>query len=244
MSAGDPGALEVLWTGDREVAVFKPAGLSSERPGPSDPASGESAIARARRQFGWPDAQLPHRLDRPTAGILLIAADRARVADHAREQQEGRWTKWYLARIPTLGARGVRAESIVGMHRAYLRREGRLARSVRSGGDPARLEVLAVAAAGRDAHALIRLDTGRFHQIRVMLAELGLPLVGDRDYGGASRAEGLQLISAALVLSRGAATARIEVPNLAARGIAPELVSALAAAVSATPADPATSPGA
>mgnify|MGYP006169770735 CR=1 FL=1 len=51
-----------MWTGDREVAVFKPAGLSSERPGPAVSSSGESAIARARIQFGWPDAQLPHRL--------------------------------------------------------------------------------------------------------------------------------------------------------------------------------------
>jgi 23S rRNA-/tRNA-specific pseudouridylate synthase len=57
---------------------------------------------------------------------------------------------------------------------------------VRSGGDPSFLEVLAVEAApGRpgELHAAIRLETGRFHQIRVMLAALGAPLTSDRTYG-------------------------------------------------------------
>jgi 23S rRNA-/tRNA-specific pseudouridylate synthase len=59
---------------------------------------------------------------------------------------------------------------------------------VRSGGDPSSLAVVAAAPApGRTGewHALIKLETGRFHQIRAMLSNRGFPLVGDRDYGGA-----------------------------------------------------------
>ena len=106
-ASGSRDPLRVLWTGDGEVAVWKPAGLSSERPlsQSASPAGSspvteplESAIALARAQFGWPDAQLPHRLDRPTAGILMIAANRTVAAAHAAEQREGRWTKWYIAR--------------------------------------------------------------------------------------------------------------------------------------------------
>jgi 23S rRNA-/tRNA-specific pseudouridylate synthase len=116
----------------------------------------------------------------------MIAADALRAADHAREIREKKWTKYYIARVEARTSAGAATE-IVGRHRAYVRREGRLARCVRSGGDPASLEVLAVALAEdapRHAHLLIRLETGRFHQIRVMMANLGFPLVGDLDYHG------------------------------------------------------------
>ncbi|MFM1869173.1 MAG: hypothetical protein RL591_2581 [Planctomycetota bacterium] len=189
-------SLMVLWRGDRELAIFKPAGLSSERPSQGDAARSNSptqsfsardcALERAKLQFGWPDARLPHRLDRPTSGILMIAADAGRVADHAREIAERKWTKFYIARLETRTTAGDAAQ-LVGRHRAYLRREGRLARCVRSGGDPASLEILDVTQAMSDArhsHVLIRLETGRFHQIRVMMANLGFPLVGDIEYGG------------------------------------------------------------
>jgi 23S rRNA pseudouridine1911/1915/1917 synthase len=234
-------ALAVLWKGDREAAVDKPAGLSSDRPQREarvDGAALDCAIARAREQLRWPEAQLPHRLDRPTRGVLMIAADSAQVAEHGREQREGRWTKWYIARIPMQGAGGVPAETLVGPQVAYLRREGRIARVVRSGGDRAQLEVLAVAAAADDrshAHALIRLDTGRFHQIRVMLASRGFPLVGDTLYGdqaGGARAR-FQLVAAALAIERGAGSRVIEAPLRASDGVSGSIVGGLASAITA-----------
>ena len=187
------GRIEIVEQGEAEAVVFKPAGLSSERP-QSGGRAVDSLIDRVRVQLGWPDARLPHRLDRPTRGLVMVARDAARVADHAAEIRAGAWTKWYIARIPARG--GARAENfakdLAGPHKAYLRREGARARVVRAGGDPSRLTVLAVAPA-RDrpdhSHALILLETGRFHQIRAMLAHLGFPLVGDELYGG-TRAAG------------------------------------------------------
>jgi 23S rRNA-/tRNA-specific pseudouridylate synthase len=58
---------------------------------------------------------------------------------------------------------------------------------VRAGGKPSRLVVEgAWPAPGRSDqwHMVVRLLTGRFHQVRVMLAHLGAPLVGDALYGG------------------------------------------------------------
>jgi len=178
-SAGEP--LQVVARHEREAVVLKPAGQSSEAPGAR--AAGEgTAIEEARRQLGWPDARLPHRLDRPTRGLLVIARDAAAVAEHNEDIREGRWAKLYVARV-----RSSRPQSLLGLQRAYLRREGRMALVVQSGGQPSSHEVLAAAPApGRagEAHALIRLHTGRYHQIRAMMAAQGAPLVGDRAYGG------------------------------------------------------------
>lgn len=176
-----------------EVVVVKPADVPSEM---TSDREGISIVSRLRAALPDADVQLPHRLDRPTRGLLVAALSRDAVARHNEHIRAGRWKKFYLARVPA-GA------SLVGVHRAYLRRDGRIASVVRSGGDPSELEVLAEAAAPcpthrperggegvaggagpGERHLLIRLDTGRYHQIRAMLGALGSPLVGDAVYGG------------------------------------------------------------
>jgi 23S rRNA-/tRNA-specific pseudouridylate synthase len=182
----------VLGETAHELVVIKPAGMASELT--SDP-KGVSLISRLRRACPPPlEPKLPHRLDRVARGIMLIALTPEAIAFHGAQIRSGGWEKFYLARVHALqtggtqerGPRDGGLKALLGQHKAYLRRVGHRARVVRSGGKPSFLEVLtAHPAPGRtgEAHLLVKLLTGRFHQLRAMLAHLGAPLVADPLYG-------------------------------------------------------------
>ena len=172
----------VLHEGPHELVVLKPAGMPSELT--SDP-RGVSLISRLRRACPPPlDPKLPHRLDRVTRGVMVVALTPEAIAFHGEQIRAGAWEKYYLARVHTPRDRPM--ETLLGCHKAYLKRVRHRAQIVRSGGKPSFLELLAAhPAPGRpgQAHLLVKLLTGRFHQVRAMLAHLGLPLVDDPLYG-------------------------------------------------------------
>jgi 23S rRNA pseudouridine1911/1915/1917 synthase len=189
LTAPDPlaAALEIVHEDGWLLAVNKPPGLASQPP--RQRRLGELTVPEAlAMQLGWRDGHradllLFHRLDRITSGLLVLARNHEAARALSGTWRAGNVEKAYLAVVE-----GDPGPAPLTISRAIGRDQlspGRF-RTDRSG-KSARTEVLRVSAAGGLALVLARPLTGRSHQVRVHLAELGFPVAGDRLYGSGRR---------------------------------------------------------
>ena len=193
-----PGAqdapLRVLYEDDALLAVYKVALLQCH-PSPSAPNGSDTLEARVQRYLGAP-AHPVHRLDAETTGIVLFAKLPFAQARLQQQMQTGAFQKTYQAWVY-----GV-PEPPQGEIDAPIAREtpDSFTRVVRADGQRAvsRYELLRTAPVPGGEAALLTLHplTGRTHQLRVHMAYIGHPLLGDARYASpesaaASRALGL-----------------------------------------------------
>jgi 23S rRNA-/tRNA-specific pseudouridylate synthase len=179
MTERDVAGYPCLFQSDDELLIAKPPGIAVEHMNDQD----RSSLLAHVQDAGHPDAKLPHRLDRPAEGLLLIARTPEAIAHHNAHFKDRRVLKLYLAAIDTPGDDD--AETLLGPHKLHLKRKGKRAEVVHAGGQPALLDVLAISPSPINhtrSHALVNLRTGRYHQLRATLAHLGAPLQGDRLY--------------------------------------------------------------
>ncbi|MCP4178634.1 MAG: RNA pseudouridine synthase [bacterium] len=189
----------ILKENDSEIVIVKPAGIASQLTSDPNHTSIISQIRDAYSQNLQPE--LSHRLDRITRGLMIIPLTKEAVSFHNKNIREKRWEKYYLAKVKCDKNNDI--YKALGIQKAYLKRKGKKAEAVRSGGKPSFLEILyitPVPGKENEYHIFLKLLTGRFHQIRVMLANMGLPLVDDFLYGTKVKKGGNNFYLEAIIL--------------------------------------------
>lgn len=140
----------------------------------------QTVVVRARRRLGIDDLIAVHRLDRETAGLVLLAVrPQDRDAYHALFRDRD-VDKEYEAVAP---ARPDLALPLVRRSRLAERPEAFMQMAEVPGEPNAETEVACLGPCGPGlAHYRLRPVTGQRHQLRVHMAALGMPIVGDRIY--------------------------------------------------------------
>lgn len=200
-SAAAPGevALQIIYDDDDVIVVNKPAGLVTH---PGAGVHATTLVAGLLERYpelaslpeqGRGSAQRPgivHRLDKETSGLLVVARSQ-RAYESLTQQLAARTAKrTYLALAlgSMQAARGV-VDAPIG----------------RSSRDPTKMAVASTGREARTSYTVLRrfceplratelelhLETGRTHQIRVHLAAIGHPVLGDARYGGSRRSSGV-----------------------------------------------------
>lgn len=176
--------LPILYEDDDVIVVNKPSGLLTHAKGGLSDESTVAEIIRPKTSFAT-DTDRPgivHRLDRDTSGLLIIAKNPESAAHLQRQFAERTAKKTYIAITdgkPKLNAAKIdlpigRNPSAPSTFR------------IDPNGKPAQTTYHVLAE--NDAQSLVELKptTGRTHQLRVHLAHLNAPILGDRVYGKSS----------------------------------------------------------
>lgn len=171
--------LRVLFEDEHVIVCYKPSGVPTQtkKIGTMD------MVSLLRNYLRAPYVAVIHRLDQPVEGILVFAKTPFAAKELSKEmQQRNTFGKYYKAVLS-----GVPLEKS-GTLENYLVKDGKTntSRVAKKDDKDAKKAVLAyevMEEMSGQALVQIKLETGRHHQIRVQMAEIGCPIWGDTKYG-------------------------------------------------------------
>ena len=172
--------LDVVYEDDELLVVNKPPGLVVH-PGAGNR---EHTLLNALLHHYPPAAQLPragivHRLDKDTSGLLVVAKTERTRQRLIRALAKRTVEREYVAIVNGVLVAGGNVEAPIGRHA-----HDRLRMAVTESGKPAATQYRVLKRYRAHTLLQLKLESGRMHQIRVHMAHLHYPIVGDPMYGG------------------------------------------------------------
>ncbi len=172
--------IEILREDADIIVICKPAGLAVQAAGVGQP----DVVSELKKYLHSSYLGIVHRLDQPVEGVLVFGKTKQAAARLTAALGNGTLNKRYYAVV--CGKPAKERDRLVD----ELVKEENVARIVGKAGDKSKQAILeysilktAEFEGASVALADIRIETGRFHQIRVQMAHAGLPLLGDVKYG-------------------------------------------------------------
>ena len=184
-------ALDILYEDDDIIVINKQAGIAVHPGAGKSSGTVVNALLNHCRELSDVDAARPgivHRLDKETSGVMVAAKNNASHAELARQFKDRTVKKYYLALVKgTVELDNGTVDLPIGRHQS-----NRQKMAVRH--DSERKAVTEYKVIKRfDGFTLVKLNlkTGRTHQIRVHMAYIGHPVLGDEKYGSRALKGGL-----------------------------------------------------
>jgi 23S rRNA pseudouridine1911/1915/1917 synthase len=172
-------ALSIVFEDETLLVLDKPAGLVVHPGNGNRSGTLMNALLHHVPELAFvPRAGIVHRLDKDTSGLLVVAKTLTAQTSLVRQLQARTVGRRYLALVHGAILRGGEVDAPIGRHPVQ-----RTKMTVLGGGRTALTRYRVLERLNAVTLAECRLETGRTHQIRVHMAHLGHPLVGDPVYG-------------------------------------------------------------